>query len=109
MAEPSSREAEYVVVRDGKPKKTSRYYYDDDDLIDYDTDTPVTTTRRIVRRKPVKEQRIKYISADEPDVAETPANPPEPTEVCLFFIRKVHNFQCSFHLAFDQSTSYSTR
>lgn len=83
MTEPSSRETEYVVVRDGKPKRTSRYYYDDDDLIDYDTDTPVATTRRVIRKKPIKEQRVKYISADEPEGAETPANPPEGNEVGL--------------------------
>ena len=82
MTEPSSRETEYVVVRDGKPKRVSKYYYDDDDLIDDDTDAPVTArTRRVIRKKPVKEQRIKYVSADEPDVEYAPPNPQETTEV----------------------------
>ena len=116
MTEPSSRETEYVVVRDGKPKKTARYYYDDDDLIDYDTDTPITTTRRVIRKKPVKEQRVKYISADEPEVAETPANPPETTEVRIssnLRLRSVllgqSTLESSARLAFDQSTSYNQR
>lgn len=80
MTAPSSRETEYVIVRDGKPKQTARYYYDDD-MIDYDTDTPVTTTRRVIRKQPVKEQRIKYVSADEPEVEDQPVNPSENAEV----------------------------
>jgi len=61
----SSRDTEYVVVRDQKPKKSTRYYYDDDDADD-DNDSQIgTSTRTIVRTKPVKEPRIKYITADE--------------------------------------------
>ncbi|CAF3345787.1 unnamed protein product [Rotaria socialis] len=57
MTQRLSRDVEYVVVTDRKPKPTQRYYIDSDD----DNDSqPVVTTRRIVRTKPIKEHRIKY-------------------------------------------------
>jgi len=62
MTDRSTRDTEYVLVRDSKPKKTTRYYYDPDD--DYDSQQGATT-RRIVRTKPIKEQRMKYITTDE--------------------------------------------
>ena len=83
MTDPSSREAEYVIVRDRKPKKPTRYYYDDDDNIDYDTDSHHgTSTRRVVRRKPVSEQRIKYITSEEPEAEYRRHHASESNEVC---------------------------
>jgi hypothetical protein len=68
MTDPSSREAEYVVVRDRKPKKSTQYYYDDDDNLDYDSDSNLgTVPRRVARRKPVSEHRIKYVTSEEPN------------------------------------------
>ena len=58
MTNRSSRDTQYVIVRDEKPKKPTRYYYDGDD------DNDSQTARRIVRTKPAKEQRIKYVTAD---------------------------------------------
>ncbi|CAF5028165.1 unnamed protein product, partial [Rotaria magnacalcarata] len=57
MTQRLSRDAEYVVVTDRKPKTTQRYYTDSDDDNDLQ---PVVTTRRIVRTKPNKEHRRKY-------------------------------------------------
>jgi hypothetical protein len=62
MTDRSHRDAEYVIIRDPKPKKPTRYYYDADD----DNDSQAgSTTRRIIRTQPTKEQRIKYILSDE--------------------------------------------
>lgn len=70
-----NQDTEYVVIRDGRPKKAQRYYYpeddDDDDADDYfdevddHDDSPVV--RRVTRRKPVREQRIKYITNEPPE------------------------------------------
>lgn len=62
MTDRSTRDGEYVLVRDSKPKKTTRYYYD----ADVDNDSQLgAMTRRVVRTKPAKEQRIRYVLADE--------------------------------------------
>jgi hypothetical protein len=57
------RDSEYVLVRNRKPRKTRQYYYDEDD--DDDDDSQIYT--RVIRRKPAKEQRIRYVSSDEID------------------------------------------
>ncbi len=56
------RDTEYVLVRSRKPKKTRQYYYDDDEADD-DDDSQIYT--RVVRRKPRREQRMRYISSDD--------------------------------------------
>jgi len=62
MTNRSNQETEYVVVRDSQPKKPIRYYYDPDD----EGDSMPLTTRRVVRRKPVKEQRTQYLTKEVP-------------------------------------------
>ena len=62
MADRSHRNAEYVIIRDSKPKKPTHYFYDADD----DNESQAgATTRRVVRAQPSKEQRIRYVIADE--------------------------------------------
>jgi hypothetical protein len=62
MTDRSHRNADYVIIRDSKPKKPAHYYYDADD----DNESQAgATTRRIVRAQPTKEQRIRYVIADE--------------------------------------------
>ena len=62
MTDRSHRDSEYVIIRDSKSKKPSHYYYDADD----DNESQAGgTTRRIVRAQPTKEQRIRYVIADE--------------------------------------------
>lgn len=62
MTHRSNRDAQYVIVRDSKSQKPVQYYYDADDD---DDPQAVLKTRRIVQQKPVKEQRIRYVSTDE--------------------------------------------
>jgi hypothetical protein len=86
MTDRSSRDTEYVVVRDRKPKKPIRYYYDndDDDDDDDDNEIPITSTRRIVRTKPIKEQRIKYITTEELESDHRRPRISELNDVCIF-------------------------
>lgn len=59
MAAPPTRDSEYVILPEEKPKIIARY---DDDDVDDDAETQiVTTTGRVVRTKPVKEQ-VKYVT-----------------------------------------------
>lgn len=81
MTDRSGRETEYVLIRDSKPKKTTRYYYDADD--DNDSQNGVTTTRRILRTKPTKEQRVKYVTADELDSDYRRPRVTESNDVCI--------------------------
>lgn len=57
-----SRDTEYVLVRDAKSRKPLRQYYDTDDEND---SQPRLTTRKVVQKKPVKGQRIKYVATEE--------------------------------------------
>jgi len=83
MTDRSIRDTEYVIVRDSKPKKSTRYYYDADD----DNDSQQgSTTRRIIRTKPTKEQRIKYISTDELETDYRRSRIVEPSDVCTFIL-----------------------
>jgi hypothetical protein len=73
MTDRSNREVEYVMVRNPKSTTAARYYYDDDD--DEHDDDPddshvgtTTTMKRIIRRKPVREPVIKYVTSDEGDI-----------------------------------------
>ena len=96
MTDRSRRDTEYVVVRDRKPKKPIRYYYDndnddDDDDDDDDNEIPITSTRRIVRTKPNKEQRIKYITTDELESAHRRPRISEFNDVCIFIYIFLHN------------------
>ncbi|CAF0756702.1 unnamed protein product [Adineta steineri] len=59
-----NRDAGYVLVQDKKQSKGTQYYYDSDDDDDNDSQM-ATVTRRVIRTKPTKEQRIKYISTDD--------------------------------------------
>ena len=84
MTDPIHQDTEYVVVRGRQQKKAMRYYDNDDDEDDYvdeDTDSPVV--RRMIRRKPVREQRIKYVTNEEPDTEYRRVLDPEPKEVCV--------------------------
>jgi hypothetical protein len=84
MTNRASRDTEYVVVRDRKPKKTSRYYYDDDgDVEDDDNESQLdTTTRSVVRSKPIREQHVKYVSTDDHDSQYRRQRATEPSDVC---------------------------
>jgi hypothetical protein len=82
----TGRDTEYVIVRNRKPKKTRRIYYDEDE--DYDDDDSqiyTSTTRRITRSKPRRQQqpRIKYISSDEIDSDYRRQRVVESRDVCL--------------------------
>ncbi|CAF0776412.1 unnamed protein product [Adineta steineri] len=59
-----NRDAGYVLVQDKKQSKGTQYYDDSDDDDDNDSQM-ATVTRRVIRTKPTKEQRIKYISTDD--------------------------------------------
>ncbi|CAF2963620.1 unnamed protein product [Rotaria sp. Silwood2] len=62
MTDRSNRDVEYIVIPNRKPKITPRYYYYDDDDDDDDNDSQlITTSRRIVRTKPIEEPRTKYL------------------------------------------------
>ena len=62
MTERLSRDTEYVLVPNRKSKKPVQYVYETDD----DNESHIATvTRKLVRQKPVREQHIKYITADE--------------------------------------------
>ncbi len=69
------RDAEYVLVRSRKPKKTRQYYYDDDD--DDDDDDGSVVYRRTIRRKP----RNRYISSEEID---SDYHREKSSDVCVF-------------------------
>ncbi|CAF4389595.1 unnamed protein product, partial [Adineta steineri] len=58
------RDGGYVLVQDKKQSKGTQYYDDSDDDDDNDSQM-ATVTRRVIRTKPTKEQRIKYISTDD--------------------------------------------
>ncbi|CAF0740776.1 unnamed protein product [Adineta steineri] len=58
-----NRDAGYVLVQDKKQSKGTQYYDSDDD--DDNDSQMATVTRRVIRTKPTKEQRIKYISTDD--------------------------------------------
>ncbi|UJR28227.1 hypothetical protein I4U23_009477 [Adineta vaga] len=64
MTERLSRDMEYVILPQRKVRKPTQYYYESDD--DNESQVP-TVTKRIVRGKPVREQNIKYVTADELD------------------------------------------
>jgi len=74
----TDRDAEYVLVRNRKPRKTRQYYYDEDD--DDDDDSQIYT--RVTRRKPAKEPRIRYVSSDEIDSDYRR----QPSDVCVCLI-----------------------
>ncbi|CAF3534935.1 unnamed protein product [Rotaria sordida] len=58
----SNRDVQYILIPNRKPKITPRYYYYDDDDDDNDNEVQlVTTNRRIVRTKPIEEQRTKHV------------------------------------------------
>ncbi|CAF0875453.1 unnamed protein product [Adineta steineri] len=59
-----NRDGGYVLVQDKKQSKGTQYYDDSDDDDDNDSQM-ATVTRRVIRTKPTKEQRIKYISTDD--------------------------------------------
>jgi hypothetical protein len=81
MTNHSRRDTQYVVLRNEKPKKATRYYYDTDD----DDDSQMATiTRRIVRTKPIKDQRIKYITTDELQSDHRRQRAVEQKDVCNF-------------------------
>jgi hypothetical protein len=88
MTNRSSRDTEYVVVRDQKPKKPIRYYYDndnddDDDDDEYNEVQIPTTSRRVLRTKPPKEQRIKYVTTDELESEYRRHRVAESNDVCI--------------------------
>jgi hypothetical protein len=83
MTDRSTRDTEYVLVQDPKSKKTTRYYYDADD----DNDSQLgTSTRRIVRTKPIKEQRIRYVSSDEVESNYRRPRVAESSDVCILIL-----------------------
>jgi len=83
MTNRSIRDTEYVIVRDSKPKNATRYYYDADD----DNDSQqASTTRRIIRTKPTKEPRIKYVTADEHETDYRRSRIVESSDVCTFVL-----------------------
>lgn len=85
MTDRSTQSSEYVLVRDAKPKKTTRYYYD---TADDDNDSQInTTTRRIVRTKPVKEQPVRYVVADDAETDYRRVRQAESSDVCILVVR----------------------
>lgn len=84
MTDRSTQSSEYVLVRDAKPKQTARYYYDGDDDNDSQTNT---TTRRIVRTKPVKEQRIRYVRGDDSESDYRRVRQAESSDVCILLVQ----------------------
>lgn len=89
MTERSSQTAEYVYVRDSKPKKTTRYYYDADDDDEYSQGG--ATTRRIIRPKPAKEQRIRYVMADDVESDYRRPRQAELSDVCIVLLLAMKN------------------
>jgi hypothetical protein len=81
MTDRSHRDSEYVLIRDSKPKKSTRYYYDADD--DNDSQQSVAT-KTIVRPKPTKEPRIRYITSDELESDYRRPRVAESIHVCTF-------------------------
>lgn len=79
MTDRSNRNTEYVLIKDSKPKKPSRYYYDADD----DDNESQPATRRMVRTKPPKEQRIRYVTADELESNYRRPRLAESSDVCI--------------------------
>jgi hypothetical protein len=78
MTDRSHRNADYVIIRDSKPKKPAHYYYDADD----DNESqPGAITRRIVRAQPTKEQRIRYVIADDQESDYRRPRVAEPSDV----------------------------
>ena len=84
MTDRSTQNSEYVFVRDAKPKQTARYYHDGDD--DNDSQTNMTT-RRIVRTKPAKEQRIRYVVADDGESDYRRVRQAESNDVCILLVQ----------------------
>jgi hypothetical protein len=85
MTNHSRRDTQYVVLRNGKPKKATRYYYDTDVDDDDDNDSQMATiSRRIVRTKPIKEQLMKYITTDELQSDHRRQRGFEQKDVCTF-------------------------
>lgn len=74
---------QYVVVQNGQPKKTMRYYYDSDDDYDDEPQMPVIT-RRIVRTQPTKGQRIRYVTTNELESNHRRPRLTESIDVCIY-------------------------
>jgi hypothetical protein len=89
MTDRSSRDTEYFLIKDPKPRKSTRYYYDADD--DDNDSQPITTTRRVVQAKPPKEQRIKYITADELESNYRRPRVAESNDVCTLILFLLNN------------------
>ena len=107
MTDRSTQNAEYVFVRgDNKPQRTTRYYYDADDDDEYSQ--AGTTTRRIVRTKPMPEQRIRYVMADDVESDYRRPRQAESNDVCIILLDRWRRtkIELYFTLAWDQNTSY---
>lgn len=91
----SDRNMEYVILPRRKPNKVKQYYVDEDADDDEDEDDDGSQIySQIVRPKPRREQRIKYISKDDIDYDERK----QKNDVCVFYLF-IRMFTYVFYLA----------
>ena len=87
MTNRPNRDTKYVIVTDRKPKMASRYRYEDDYVDDNNDDLQIlSTTGRLVRTKPMNDQRFRYVTMDNHESDHQQQDEDESKDVCIFIL-----------------------